>query len=562
MKQNEWWKESVVYQIYPKSFKDSNKDGMGDLKGIIEKIPYLSKLGVNLVWLSPIYKSPMDDGGYDISDYYSIDPMFGTNEDMDELVKVAKNHGIKLLMDLVINHTSDEHEWFKEALKNPASKYRNYYIFKEGIEGNPPNNWRSYFGGSAWEKVPNEPNMYFLHAFSKKQPDLNWENSAVRNECIDMINWWLDKGFGGFRIDAILNLKKNMQYGQFEADGEDGLAFIGKWILNQPGIEDWLKEIDEKTFKKHNSFTIAEADVADELLPNFIGDTGVFRSTFDFSYTDIDTPETGEWYLLHDWTIDEFKKNLFHHQLVTQKIGWGAQYLENHDQPRSINKYLPESDRNDTTKKMLATLFMMLHGTPFIYQGQEIGMENIHMDSMDDYDDIATHEVYARALLAGQSEEEAFGAMYRRSRDNSRTPMQWNRNNNAGFSDADNTWLKVNPNYQKINVMDEGENLNSVLNFYKKLIELRRKESKYKEVIINGEFVLTDYTEENLIAYRRVLEVKELLVLINFDNHDLKIKVDEKFQNTLINNFKNINKDSNGDIILQPYQSVVLSSFS
>lgn len=561
MIKNEWWKKSIVYQIYPKSFQDTNDDGIGDLRGIINRLPYLKRLGVTVVWLSPCYKSPMDDGGYDISDYYAIDSMFGTMSDMDELIEKAKNYGIKILMDLVINHTSDEHAWFEEALKNKHSKYRDYYIFRSGIDGSPPNNWRSYFGGSAWEKVPNEENMYYLHAFSKKQPDLNWENPEMRENIIEMINWWLEKGLGGFRIDAILNLKKPANfYEVYPIDGEDGYAYIGNQILNQPGILEWLQELDERCFKKYNAFTVSEADVSDEELEAYVGSDGVFRTTFDFSYADIDTPPTGEWYLQHEWNIQELREKIFDHQLKAQKTGWGVQYLENHDQPRSINKYLPIGQRNDISKKMLATLFMMLHGTPFIYQGQEIGMENIRMMSIDDYDDIATHEIYNRALLAGMSKEEAFEGMFKRSRDNSRTPMQWTAEKNAGFSSAENTWLKINPNYKIINVANQEKHEDSVLNYYKKLIDLRKDSNPYSEITIFGEFVPVTYLEEKLISYKRVLNEKELLILINFSNERLTIKVDKIFEYIVLDNYNTATIDQK-DLNLKPYQSLVLANY-
>ncbi|EAC5508098.1 alpha-glucosidase [Listeria monocytogenes] len=530
----EWWKESVVYQIYPRSFQDSNGDGIGDIRGIIERLPYLKDLGINVIWLCPVYKSPMDDGGYDISDYYEIDPMFGTMSDMDELIEKAEKLGIKILMDLVVNHTSDEHEWFEKAIADPKSKYRDYYIFREGINGNPPNNWRSYFGGSAWEAVPGEENMFYLHAFSKKQPDLNWENIVVRNECIQMINWWLEKGLGGFRIDAILNLKKRIEYGTFPADGEDGLVFIGHWILNQPGIEEWLKEIDERTFKKHNAFTVAEADVPEERLSEFIGENGHFRMVFDFSYTDIDTPETGEWFKNSEWTVKELKEKIITNELVTQRNGWGAKYLENHDQPRSINKYLPQEYQDDRSKKMLGTLFMMLHGTPFIYQGQEIGMSNTRMESIDDYNDIATHDQYHRAILSGMSPEEALEGMYRRSRDNSRTPMQWNNQKNAGFSDSDEIWLKTNPNYLDINVEQEQTDDNSVLNFYKKLIHLRSDSSKYKEVAVYGELLPVESRDE-VIAYKRKTDDAELLIIVNFSDSENQLCIEGTYEQVLAN---------------------------
>lgn len=303
----QWWKNSVVYQIYPKSFQDSDGDGIGDIQGIIQRLPYLKDLGVDVIWLSPVYQSPMKDGGYDISDYQAIDPIFGDMADMDKLIEKAGRLGIKILMDLVVNHTSSEHRWFQEALKDPKSKYRNYYIFREGVDGQAPNNWRSYFGGSAWEAVPGEENLFYLHVFAKEQPDLNWENPEVREEIISMINWWLDKGLGGFRIDAILNLKKKMEYGQFEPDGEDGLVYVGDWVLNQPGIEDWLREVDERTFRAHNSFTVAEADVPNERLEEYIGEGGYFRTVFDFSYTDIDVPKTGEWHKQSDWTVPDLR---------------------------------------------------------------------------------------------------------------------------------------------------------------------------------------------------------------------------------------------------------------
>lgn len=561
MYKNEWWKKSIIYQIYPKSFQDSNADGMGDLQGIIHRLPYLKQLGVDVIWLSPCYKSPMDDGGYDISDFYAIDPMFGTMADMDELIEKAKNYGIKILMDLVINHTSDEHAWFEEALRDPHSKYRDFYIFRKGINGQPPNNWRSYFGGSAWEKVPNEEDIYYLHAFSKKQPDLNWENDEMRENIIKMINWWLAKGLGGFRIDAILNLKKPENFYEiYPVDGNDGYSFIGNQILNRTGILDWLQEIDKRCFRKYNAFTVSEADVSDEELEDYVGDNGVFRTTFDFSYADIDTPPTGEWYLQHEWTVPELRENIFNHQLKAQKIGWGVEYLENHDQPRSINKYIPEEHRNEISKKMLATLYMMLHGTPFIYQGQEIGMENIRMSSMDDYDDIATHEIYKRALLAGISKKEAFESMFNRSRDNSRTPMQWNSKKNAGFSEAENTWLLTNSNYKKINVTEQEKKENSVLNFYKKLINLRKESNKYSEVVVFGQFVPIDYMEENLIAYKRILGNKEIFVLVNFSSEDLTIELDEKFNTIILDNYVRT-KINHGKLSLKAYQSIVLANY-
>ncbi|MGM0238093.1 glycoside hydrolase family 13 protein [Enterococcus sp. AZ103] len=559
MNEKEWWKKSIVYQIYPRSFMDQNGDGVGDLQGIISNLDYFQELGVNVIWLCPVYQSPMDDGGYDIADYYQIDPMFGTNQDMDQLIEQADARGIKILMDLVVNHTSDEHAWFQEALTDPNSKYRDYYIFRKGIDGQAPNNWRSYFGGSAWEKVPNEENMFYLHAFSKKQPDLNWENPEVREECINMINWWLEKGLGGFRIDAILNLKKRIEYGQLPVDGEDGLAFIGHWILNQPGIEEWLAEIDQRTFRKYNALTVAEADVPEDQLSRYIGEDGYFRMIFDFSYTDIDVPETGEWFLQSNWTVKELKENILQNELTTQKFGWGAKYLENHDQPRSINKYLPNEYQNDHSKKMLATLFMMLQGTPFIYQGQEIGMTNIRMDEMSDYDDIATHDQYRRAMLSGMSPEEAFEGMYLRSRDNNRTPMQWSDQKNAGFSEAEQTWIKVNSNYQTINVEAELNDDQSVLAFYQKLIALRRQAGPYQEAIIFGEVVPYEVPQEEIIAYKRSTAEEEVLVIVNFSANHQTVKLDGSYELLIGNQAYQTNLEQ---IKLVPYGSLVLGKKS
>lgn len=556
----EWWKEAVVYQIYPKSFQDSNGDGIGDIRGIINRLTYLKQLGINVIWICPVYKSPMDDNGYDISDYYHVDPIFGTDEDLYELIKEANKLGIKILMDLVINHCSDEHEWFQKALADKNSKYRDYFIFRKGTDSNPPNNWRSYFGGSAWTKV-RDSDEYYLHAFSKKQPDLNWENAKLREELYKMINYWLEKGLGGFRIDAILNIKKDIQNGYFTPDGEDGLVYIGNWILNKPGIGEYLKEMNDKTFKLHNSMTVAEADVPDELLGKYIGDNdGYFSMVFDFGHSDIDVPNTGEWYKKHQWTVSELRHNLFKSQLVTQHHGWGATYLENHDQPRAINKYIPEEDINDYSKKMLGTLFMLLRGTPFIYQGQEIGMMNIRMNSINDYDDVATYDQYNRAILFGLSKEEALNAMYQRSRDNSRTPMQWCNEKNGGFSDAESTWLKINPNFSTINVFEEEKQSDSVLNFYKKLIALRRNEN-YKDTIIYGEFIPYNLNEDLIIAYERRNANNRVLTVVNFSNRITKIKLKEFWDKVLLSNYDEFIMNKDNTIELQPYESTILANY-
>ncbi len=568
--EKEWWKKAVVYQIYPKSFRDADGDGSGDIKGITERLDYLKWLGADVLWVCPVYCSPMDDNGYDISDYYHIDPCFGTDEDMDELIREADRRGMKILMDLVVNHTSDEHEWFKRALEDPEGEYAGYYIFRDGRDGGPPDNLRSYFGGSAWEPV-GDGSRYYFHAFGKKQPDLNWENEKVRDEIINMVNYWLDKGLGGFRVDAIGNLKKNLDISRYQPDGEDGLSYAGTYILNQPGIEKYLAELRDRAFKPHNSMTVAEVSVSDDELEEFIGKDGFFSMVFDFSYADIDIPKTGEWYLDTGWTTADLRENIFHSQLETQKCGWGALYLENHDQPRSVNKYLPPEDINDHSKKMLATLYMLLRGTPFIYQGQEIGMTNINMDSLADYDDIATADQYKRALEYGMTEDEAWNAVSRRSRDNSRTPMQWDNGKNAGFSSADNVWLKVNPNYEHINVNAESRDETSVLQYYRKLVSLR-KEGRYADIITEGEFRPCE-SEGDTICYVREKDGRGLLVLNNFGKRQESVTAEKRFNKVVSASYGD--RDGEGNVkgsgegrrdradaieyVLRPYESLVLA---
>ncbi|MBD5523372.1 MAG: alpha-glucosidase [Lachnospiraceae bacterium] len=551
MDKTAWWKEAVVYEIYPKSFQDSNGDGIGDLRGIIDRLAYVKALGADVIWLCPVYKSPMCDNGYDIADYYHVDPMFGSDEDMDELIAEAGRLGIKILMDLVVNHTSDEHEWFQKALEDPCSKYADYYVFRDGRDGEPPNNWRSYFGGSAWERI-GDSNRFYLHIFDKKQPDLNWECEELRKEIYKIINYWLDKGLAGFRIDAISNIKKNIRYGTFPPDGEDGLCYIGDWVLNQPGIENFLQEMNERTFMLHDSMTVAEANVPDELLDKFIGENGFFSMVFDFSYTDIDVPESGEWYQPTNWTVKEMREKIFHSQMAVNSIGWAAPYLENHDQPRSINKYIPRQYINDYSKTMLGGLFMMLKGTPFIYQGEELGMENIRMDSIRDYDDIATFNQYSRAVMAGMTEEEALNVVYLRSRDNSRTPMQWDTSKNAGFSDSDHTWLKVNPNYLSINAEH-----NAVLEFYKKIIALR-KSTQYADVVVYGRFVPIENTVDNVIAYERIQDERYLMVICNFQPEECEMLLHSGYSKILLSNYEN-GRIEDGKIHLRPFECAIIA---
>lgn len=549
-----WWKEAVVYQIYPKSFCDSNSDGIGDIKGIISKLDYLKYLGINVIWISPMYKSPMADNGYDISDYYQIDEKFGTMEDMDNLIKQAKLRNIKIIMDLVVNHSSDEHIWFKKAIKDLNSKYTDYYIIKDGINNNPPTNWRSIFGGSVWEKIENT-NKYYLHVFAKKQPDLNWENAELREEIYKMINFWLDKGLGGFRIDAITYIKKDSEFKSLPADGIDGLSNVDKSCLNQSGIEVFLKELKTKTFDKYDCMTVAEAPgVPYNNLDKFISDDGFFSMIFDFSYADLDLNENGEWYKQADWTVNQLRELIFKSQTEVQKVGWGALYLENHDQPRSINKYVPEQDISYYSKTMLATMYFMLRGTPFIYQGQEIGMENCIMDNINEFDDISTYGQYEMALKEGLNQRDALKLVNKRSRDNARTPFQWNNDNNCGFTDS-KPWIKINNNYKVINAKSQIDNPNSVFSFYKELISIR-KNSIYSDILIYGyiEPCLTEY--DNIIAYKRTLNNKSLLIINNFNSKNISIKLETDIKNIILNNYTNFRNDTICDF--QPYQSVII----
>lgn len=535
-----WWKEEVVYQIYPKSFYDANKDGIGDVRGIIEKLPYLYDLGITMLWLCPIYASPMDDNGYDISDYKAIHPMFGTMKDVEELIEKAKKFNIKLIMDLVINHTSDEHAWFQEALRDPTSPYRQYYIFKEGRDGKEPTNWRSVFGGNVWEKVPNEKNMYYFHAFQKKQPCLNWENKEMRKEIYAMVNWWLDKGIAGFRVDAINFIKKNQDFPMGEVDGADGLANGFAYCRNQPGIEVFLKELKEQTFAKHDCVTVAEAyDVAYKDLGMYIDEVdGAFSMMFDFSYSNFDIGDHEEWFIRKDWTVQQFKKMILHSQMEIQKLGWAAIFLENHDQPRSITKLLPnEQDRCYESITMIAGMYFFMRGVPFIYQGEEIGMDNCERSSIEEFDDCSSRSQYERAINEGFSKEEAMHFVNLRSRDQARTPMQWSDEVYAGFS-TKMPWLALNPSYKEVNVEKQMQDPHSILNFYKAMINLRQH-SAYRDIFIYGQIQPIQTADENILAYERIYEGEHIRVYCNFQNQPTKalVKKEEKivFQNIPIN---------------------------
>lgn len=548
-----WWHDKVAYQIYPKSFYDTNGDGIGDLPGIIEKLDYLKELGVDIVWLSPCYRSPLADQGYDISDYYDIDPRFGTMEDMDRLIAEAKKRDMYIVMDLVVNHCSDEHEWFKKACKDPDGKYGRFFYLRDKEDGKLPTNWRSYFGGSVWEDLPGT-NKQYLHVFHKKQPDLNWENPELREEVYKNINWWLDKGLGGFRIDAIINIKKALPMHDYEPDREDGLCSINKMLEEATGIGEFLGEMRDRTFKPHEAFSVGEVfNAKDEELPDFIGNNGYFSSMFDFNETIFGGSEKG-WYDCKEITPDDYKRCCFETQAKMGDFGFVSNIIENHDEPRGVSHYIPEGDCCDTSKKMLAALNFMLRGLPFIYQGQELGMENIPFKSIDEVDDISTLDEYKVALDAGLTPEAALKAVARRSRDNARTPMQWTGEENAGFT-AGTPWLRVNSNYTAINVEKETIDPNSVLNFYKKLIALR-KDPEYKETVVYG--ALEPFMEDrhNLMAYYRKGD-KTLLVVGNYQWDEQEITLPSECKKVLINNYPDMVLDGNS-VKLHGYQVLVV----
>ena len=551
--ERKWWQDKVAYQIYPKSFYDTNGDGIGDLPGIIEKLDYLKDLGVDIIWLSPCYRSPLADQGYDISDYYDIDPRFGTMEDMDRLIAEAKKRGMYILMDLVVNHCSDEHEWFKKACQDPDGKYGNFFYLRDKKEDELPTNWRSYFGGPVWEDLPGT-NKQYLHVFHKKQPDLNWENPELREEVYKNINWWLDKGLGGFRIDAIINIKKALPMHNYEPDREDGLCYIGKMLEEATGIGEFLGEMRDRTFKPHDAFSVGEVfNAKDEELPDFIGDNGYFSSMFDFNETIFGGSEKG-WYDCKEITPDDYKRCCFETQAKMGNFGFVSNIIENHDEPRGVSHYIPEGDCCNTSKKMLAALNFMLRGLPFIYQGQELGMENVPFKSIDEVDDISTLDEYKVALDAGLAPDAALKAVARRSRDNARTPMQWSDGKNAGFTTG-TPWLRVNPNYTAINVEKEAQDPDSVLNFYKKLIALR-KDPEYKETVVYG--ALEPFMEErhNLMAYYRKWD-KTLLVVGNYQWDEQEIELPGACKKVLINNYPDVVIDGN-KIKLHGYQVLVL----
>lgn len=553
--QRKWWHKKTAYQIYPKSFCDSNGDGIGDLPGIISKLDYLKDLGIDIIWLSPIYCSPLADQGYDISDYYNIDPRFGTMDDMDCLISEAKKRDMYILMDLVVNHCSDEHEWFKKACEDPDGEYGKYFYIETCPDGKLPCNWRSYFGGSVWEPLPGHPDKYYLHMFHKKQPDLNWENPRLREEIYKMINWWLDKGLAGFRIDAIINIKKALPWHDYPSDRADGMCSPGEMLKHAVGVGEFLGEMRDRTFLPHGAFTAGEVfDEKPEELPDFIGDNGYFSTMFDFNETIFGGSEKG-WYDYTPITPNDYRSCCFASQKRVGDIGMISNIIENHDEPRGVSHYIPEGECTPASKKLLATMNIMLRGLPFIYQGQEIGMENVEFRSISEVDDISTLDEYQLALDAGLTPDAALKAVNRFSRDNARTPFQWDSSANAGFTSG-TPWLNVNSNYTRINLENQKNDPDSVYQYYKRLLALR-KDPTYSETVIYGDLIPAFENLDRVMAYYRKSDDLTLLVIGNYKTQPQTLTLPSQIKNIVLNNLPQLKMEGN-EILLEGYQAVIL----
>jgi oligo-1,6-glucosidase len=551
--ERKWWKEAVVYQIYPRSFKDSNGDGVGDLRGIIEKLDYLKELGVDVIWLSPVYKSPNDDNGYDISDYRDIMDEFGTIKDFDELLEGMHKRGLKLVMDLVVNHSSDEHKWFVESKKSKDNQYRDYYIWRKGKDGNPPNNWGSFFSGSAWQ-YDEATDEYFLHLFSKKQPDLNWENEKVRNEVYDMMKYWFDKGIDGFRMDVINLISKVPGLPDGE-QGEHDLYGNGfPLFANGPRVHEFLKEMNREVLSKYDIMTVGEAPGVDpDTAKLYVNeDRDELNMLFQFELMDIDSGN-GKWDV-RPWKLTTFKNIMFKWYEALKDKGWNSLFLNNHDQPRMVSRFGNDKEYRVESAKMLATFLHTWQGTPYVYQGEEIGMTNVQFD-ISDYKDIEIINMFKEKTAQGVEKEELMKSIYAKGRDNVRTPMQWNATENAGFTKGE-PWLKVNPNYKDINVEQALEDRNSIFYYYQKLIKLRKE----NPIIVYGDINLLNKDDENIFSYIRKFEDERLLVILNFFEKEVQFKLpaDVKFKEAelLIANYE-VDTNNIDNILLKPYEARV-----
>ena len=555
-----WWKESVVYQIYPRSFYDSNGDGIGDLNGITEKLDYLKELGVDVIWLSPVYQSPNDDNGYDISDYRAIMKEFGTMEDYDRMLDEAHKRGIRIVMDLVVNHTSDEHKWFIESRKSKDNPYRDYYIWRPAKDGKEPNNWGSCFSGSAWE-YDNTTDMYFLHLFSRKQPDLNWDNPKVRRDVYDMMNWWLDKGVDGFRMDVISLISKDQTF----PDGEPGINGYASFNepANGPHVHEYLQEMRREVLDGRETLTVGECSgvTLDEAKKYARSDGKELNMVFQFEHMDVDADGTNKW---SDKKMDlrDLKKILTKWQKGLDTIAWNSLFWENHDQPRSVSRFGNDGEYRELSAKMLATCLHMMQGTPYIYQGEELGMTNVPFEDISDFRDLdsinAWHELVGQGVF---TEDEMMKYLRYKSRDNARTPFQWDDTENAGFTTG-SPWIMVNPNYKEINAKDQLEREDSVFRYYQKLIRLRKEH----EIIVYGSYDLVLPEDRELYVYTRTLGNEKLLVVCNFYGNTRIFALPggwtKETSKLLIGNYGDLlyARDNRNTVFIRPYEALVLKS--
>ncbi|WML38306.1 alpha-glucosidase [Neobacillus sp. OS1-2] len=548
-----WWKESVAYQVYPRSFMDSNGDGIGDLKGVTSKLDYLKELGIDVIWLSPMFKSPNDDNGYDISDYQDIMDEFGTMADFDELLEGVHQRGMKLILDLVINHTSDEHPWFMESRSSKDNPKRDWYIWRDGKDGREPNNWESIFSGPAW-KYDEETEQYFMHIFSSRQPDLNWENPDVRDALHNTVNWWLDKGIDGFRVDAISHIKK--EPGFPDMPNPDHLDYVPCFpkMMNVDGIDVWLQELSEKTIKNYDVMTVGEANgVGLDDADRWVGEeNGYFNMIFQFEFLNLwnKDAEGGT-------DVRALKKNLTKWQNGLEGKGWNALFIENHDQPRRVSSWGDDTKYWKESAKMLGALYFLMKGTPFIYQGQEIGMTNVQFPSIEDYNDVGMVNFYKVETAKGRPHDEIMEIIWKQCRDNARTPMQWDATKMGGFTTSDATWLGVNPNYPEINVRKQINDPDSILNFYKKLIQIR----KDNPLFVYGTYDLLLPNHPRLFVYTRKLGSSKAIVINNFCGKETRFKlpssVSYKTANLILNNYQLADQKLRKEFTLKPYETRV-----
>lgn len=552
--EKKWWKESVVYQIYPKSFKDSNGDGIGDIKGIIEKLDYLKELGVNVLWISPMLESPQDDNGYDISDYRRIYEDYGTMEDYEEMLSEAHKRDIKVLMDLVVNHTSDEHNWFIESRKSKDNPYRDYYIWKDPVNGKEPNNWGGVFGGSAWE-YDEKTQMYYLHLFSKKQPDLNWENEKVRREVYDMMTFWCEKGIDGFRMDVISMISKNQAF----PDGEVKNGLYGDfnpYCVHGPRIHEFLQEMNKEVLSRYDIMTVGETSgVTIEEAQKYAGeDRNELNMVFQFEHVEDACGDHGKW-TTAKFNFRDFKKTMIKWQEELQGKAWNSLFLGNHDQPRSVSRFGNDNPAyRETSAKMLATCLHMMQGTPYVYQGEELGMTNAYFDKLEDYRDIESINFFTELTEAGiMTPEYMMKCLMLRSRDNARTPMQWNDSAQGGFTSGE-PWIRINSNYKEINAVQQLGDPDSVFHYYQKLIRLRKE----KDIIVYGDFEALYRDDDKIFAYTRKLDQKKLLTVCNFSDQNAEMDIPEEFADAqcLITNLGRTVFDRNS--VLRPYEAFVL----